>query len=264
MGRPGSSARPRSALIPPAWPSSRPQGSHKRPRRRRTSSAWSSDSGRRSPTSRAASWGSRSPSKSPSGSGGDGVRARKLPYPRRERGALATPRCPTRGKRDRGRARRALEGAGRREAPGRGEDQRPGGSPARSPGREPAERPRTGGGAREPRAAIRPPSAGSGTELRCSTPAITPGPSLPYPRPSGLPRVHAGLHGEAPGKPILTFAWGDIAWRRYVSDPTEGVEEPRVYLTGTGDDPARSRVPANTPNARMDAQGRLMLGIQAR
>jgi hypothetical protein len=54
----------------------------------------------------------------------------------------------------------------------------------------------------------------------------------------GLPRVYAGLHGEAPGKPILTFAWGDIAWRRYVSDPTEGVEEPRVYLTGTGDDPA--------------------------
>ena len=27
------------------------------------------------------------------------------------------------------------------------------------------------------------PSAGSGTELRCSTPAITPGPSLPYPSP---------------------------------------------------------------------------------
>jgi hypothetical protein len=80
----------------------------------------------------------------------------------------------------------------------------------------------------------------------------------------GLPRVYAGLDGEAPGKPLLTFAWGEIAWRRYVSDPTEGVEEPRVYLTGTGDDPAEIEGPDQHPNARMDAQGRLMLGIQAR
>jgi chromosome segregation ATPase len=80
----------------------------------------------------------------------------------------------------------------------------------------------------------------------------------------GLPRVHAGLHGEAPGKPVLTFAWGDMAWRRYVSDPTEGVEEPRVYLTGTGDEPSEIEGPDWQPNARMDAQGRLMLGIQAR
>ena len=80
----------------------------------------------------------------------------------------------------------------------------------------------------------------------------------------GLPRVHAGLHGKAPGKPVLTFAWGDMAWRRYVSDPTEGVGEPRVYLTGTGDDPAEIEDPNRQPNARMDARGRLMLGIQAR
>ena len=80
----------------------------------------------------------------------------------------------------------------------------------------------------------------------------------------GLPRVHAGLHGEAPGKPVLTFAWGEMAWRRYVSDPTEGVEEPRVYLTGTGDEPSEIEDPDWQPNARMDAQGRLMLGIQAR
>ena len=80
----------------------------------------------------------------------------------------------------------------------------------------------------------------------------------------GLPRVHAGLHGEAPGKPVLTFAWGDMAWRRYVSDPTEGVEEPRVYLTGTGDEPSEIEGPDWQPNARMDAQGKLMLGIQAR
>jgi hypothetical protein len=80
----------------------------------------------------------------------------------------------------------------------------------------------------------------------------------------GLPRVHAGLGGDPPGKPVLTFAWGEMAWRRYVSDPTEGVEEPRVYLTGTGDDPAEIEAPDRRPNARMDAQGRLMLGVQAR
>jgi hypothetical protein len=80
----------------------------------------------------------------------------------------------------------------------------------------------------------------------------------------GLPQVHAGLGGEAPGKPVLTFVWGDMAWRRYVSDPTEGVEEPRVYLIGTGDDPSEIEGDDRRPNARMDAQGRLMLGIQAR
>jgi hypothetical protein len=80
----------------------------------------------------------------------------------------------------------------------------------------------------------------------------------------GLPKVHAGLRGESPGKPVLMFAWGDMAWRRYVSDPTEGVEEPRVYLTGTGDDPEEIEGPERQPNARMDAQGRVMLGIQAR
>ena len=80
----------------------------------------------------------------------------------------------------------------------------------------------------------------------------------------GLPRVHAGLADDPLGKPVLTFIWGDMAWRRYVSDPTEGVEEPRVYLTGTGDDPEEIEVPERQPNARMDAQGRLMLGVQAR
>jgi chromosome segregation ATPase len=80
----------------------------------------------------------------------------------------------------------------------------------------------------------------------------------------GLPHVHAGLAGDPPGKPVLTFVWGDMAWRRYISDPTEGVEEPRVYLTGTGDDPAEIEAPDRQPNARMDAQGRLILGVHAR
>lgn len=55
-----------------------------------------------------------------------------------------------------------------------------------------------------------------------------------------------------------------MGWRRYVSDPTEGVEEPRVYLIGTGDSPEDLKPPENQPNARVDAQGRLMLGVQAR
>jgi chromosome segregation ATPase len=80
----------------------------------------------------------------------------------------------------------------------------------------------------------------------------------------GLPRVHATLDDTASGTPTLTFLWGDMAWRRYVSDPTEGVEEPRVYLTGTGEDPAEVEASSKQPNARMDSKGRLMIGVQAR
>ncbi len=80
----------------------------------------------------------------------------------------------------------------------------------------------------------------------------------------GLPRVHAGLDEGTTGKPTLTFLWGDMAWRRYVSDPTEGIEEPRVYLAGTGDEPSEIDEPGRQPNARMDSRGRLTLGVQAR
>ena len=83
-------------------------------------------------------------------------------------------------------------------------------------------------------------------------------------RAFGLPKVHAALDDETPGKPTLTFLWDDVAWRRYVSDPTEGVEEPRVYLTGTGEDPSEVEPSNRRPNARMDAKGRLMMGVQAR
>ena len=83
-------------------------------------------------------------------------------------------------------------------------------------------------------------------------------------RSFGLPKVHAGLEGGASGKPTLTLLWGDVAWRRYVSDPTEGVPDPRVYLAGTGDDPSEVAQPEREPNARMDARGRLTLGVQAR
>jgi hypothetical protein len=80
----------------------------------------------------------------------------------------------------------------------------------------------------------------------------------------GLPKVHVGADGGPDSmtrKPVITFVWNEIAWRRYVSDPTEGVEEPRVYLIGTGDDPEEIKHP--DPNARMDARGRLILGVQA-
>ncbi len=82
----------------------------------------------------------------------------------------------------------------------------------------------------------------------------------------GLPKVHAGMDGEAPSKPILTFIWEGMAWRSYVSDPTEGVEEPRVYLSGTGEDTSEVNCSAGpeSPNARMDSKGRLTLGVQAR
>ena len=80
----------------------------------------------------------------------------------------------------------------------------------------------------------------------------------------GLPKVHVGTDNGNTGKPVVTFVWGEMSWRRYVSDPTDGVEEPRVYLVGTGDDPSsdlRGRI--REPNARMDARGRLILGVQA-
>jgi hypothetical protein len=83
-------------------------------------------------------------------------------------------------------------------------------------------------------------------------------------RAFGLPRVHAALDDGTPGKPTLTFLWGDMAWRRYVSDPTDGVEEPRVYLTGTGDDLTEVDPPTRHPNARMNSQGHLTMGVQAR
>jgi hypothetical protein len=81
----------------------------------------------------------------------------------------------------------------------------------------------------------------------------------------GLPKVHVAPSDGSDSffKPVIAFVWGDVAWRRYVSDPTEGVEEPRVYLIETGDAPP-SELRRHEANARMDAQGRLILGVQAR
>lgn len=79
----------------------------------------------------------------------------------------------------------------------------------------------------------------------------------------GLPGVHAGVSGDSPGKPTFTFMW-EISWRRYVAEPIEGLEEPKVYLVDSGDDPEQSPPPDDSPNARIDARGRLILGIQDR
>lgn len=83
----------------------------------------------------------------------------------------------------------------------------------------------------------------------------------------GMPKVHAGAGGDdegSPGKPAFTFAWGEMGWRRYVSDPTEGVAEPRVYLVGSGNDSSELPGYALEPNSRIDARGRITLSVQAR
>ncbi|CAN5650904.1 hypothetical protein BH24ACT21_BH24ACT21_02250 [soil metagenome] len=80
----------------------------------------------------------------------------------------------------------------------------------------------------------------------------------------GLPKVHAGMDEDAV-KPVFTFVWEELAWRRYVAEPAEDLHEPRVYLLGGGDDPDEiGDVEQREPNARIDARGRLILGVQAR
>ena len=80
----------------------------------------------------------------------------------------------------------------------------------------------------------------------------------------GLPKIHAEMDEEAK-KPVFTFVWEELAWRRYVAEPVEDLQEPRVYLLGGGDDPEEvGELARRHPNARVDAQGRLILGVQAR
>lgn len=81
----------------------------------------------------------------------------------------------------------------------------------------------------------------------------------------GLPKVHVGLDDSLPSKVLITFIWEGITWHRYISDPTKGVQEPRVYLISAGDEPSSELPhPYNSANARMDAEGKVSLGIQAR
>jgi hypothetical protein len=46
-----------------------------------------------------------------------------------------------------------------------------------------------------------------------------------------------------------------MTWRRYVSDPTEDFNEPRVYLAGTGDVPSEIDESGRHPNARRTPRG---------
>jgi len=68
----------------------------------------------------------------------------------------------------------------------------------------------------------------------------------------GLPGVHAGIQGDPPGKPAFTFVWEGISWRRYVAEPIEGLEEPRVYLVAGSDDPEETRDALMTGNVTSD------------
>lgn len=77
----------------------------------------------------------------------------------------------------------------------------------------------------------------------------------------GLPEAHAGLDDGSPARAVLTFVWGEMTWRRYVSEP--GPAGQNVYLAATGDDPAQIKPPFE-PNARVDARGRITLGAPAR
>lgn len=79
----------------------------------------------------------------------------------------------------------------------------------------------------------------------------------------GEPAVHAAIrpHSGEVESPVITFVWPGLGWRRYVSEPGESAAEPRVYLIGSGEDPAAVH-PGEGPNARLDAGGRLALGVR--
>lgn len=80
----------------------------------------------------------------------------------------------------------------------------------------------------------------------------------------GLPGVHAGMDEES-DKPVFTFVWEELAWRRYVAEPAKDLQEPRVYLLGGGDEPEElGESERRESNARIDAGGKIILGVQAR
>lgn len=77
----------------------------------------------------------------------------------------------------------------------------------------------------------------------------------------GEPEVHAALetHGGTVESPVITLVWAGVGWRRYVCEP-RATAEPRVYLTGSGEDTAQA--PGSRPNARLDGRGCLALGVR--
>jgi ribonuclease Y len=75
----------------------------------------------------------------------------------------------------------------------------------------------------------------------------------------GQPEIHVTLGDDHEPPVILTFVWPDITWRVYGANPGPAVEEPRVYLQGTGED--FSGLDSKPSNARIDPGGRIFLGL---
>lgn len=79
----------------------------------------------------------------------------------------------------------------------------------------------------------------------------------------GLPQAHAALDDSLPSKPVLTFVWAGMAWRRYVCEPDGETGDGEIYLSETGDDSSEID-PTFHPNAHVDARGRVWPGIRSR
>lgn len=78
-------------------------------------------------------------------------------------------------------------------------------------------------------------------------------------RTLGQPRVHVGLgRGEEPPA-LLEFTWRGVSWRHFAANPGLAVEEPRVYVTSSGED--LSGVDERPPNAHVGPGGRILLGL---
>jgi ribonucrease Y len=78
-------------------------------------------------------------------------------------------------------------------------------------------------------------------------------------RTMGQPEVRVELDAGDEPPALLTFTWQGVTWQTYVSDPGPGVEEPRVYLKGAGED--LSGVDRKPPNARVGPGDRVVLGL---
>ncbi|WP_047865597.1 coiled-coil domain-containing protein [Rubrobacter aplysinae] len=76
----------------------------------------------------------------------------------------------------------------------------------------------------------------------------------------GEPEVYATLEDRS-GTTIITLLWAGMNWRRYVSEP-RAADGPKVYLAGYGEGDHQPPLPEPGPNARLDAQGLLALGVR--
>ncbi len=74
----------------------------------------------------------------------------------------------------------------------------------------------------------------------------------------GRPEVLAALEDGQEPPVALTFVWRDMTWQTYHANPGLEVEEPRVYLHGSGDDLPEGY---GSPNAHIEPGGRVSLGL---